>query len=92
MRNELRKSHGVAPAWGNGEYNDWAAEAKSIGNKILEVNPDLLIFVEGVSYALDLRGVKSNHVKLSNPKKLVYSGHVYTFRWSTFFDSTLNMS
>lgn len=81
LRNELRKSHGVPAAWGSGEYNDWAAEAERIGNKILEINPDLLIFVEGVSYALDLTGARSKHVELTNPKKLVYSGHVYTFRY-----------
>ncbi|XP_023330673.1 uncharacterized protein LOC111703052 isoform X2 [Eurytemora carolleeae] len=81
LRNELRKSHGVPAAWGSGEYNDWAAEAERIGNKILEINPDLLIFVEGVSYALDLTGARSKHVELTNPKKLVYSGHVYAFSY-----------
>ena len=34
--------------WGGGGANDWARAAERAGNAVLAVNPDLLIFVEGV--------------------------------------------
>ena len=70
----------MAAAWGNGKFNDWAAEAEIIGNRILEVNPDILIFVEGILSAGNLIGALTKKVELSNPNKLVYSGHIYPFR------------
>ena len=30
------------------QVNDWAAAAEVAGNQILEVNPDMLILVEGI--------------------------------------------
>ena len=51
-----------------------------VGNMILEVNPDMLIFVEGILSAGNLIGALVKKVELTNPKKLVYSGHIYPFR------------
>ncbi|XP_023338666.1 uncharacterized protein LOC111709274 [Eurytemora carolleeae] len=79
LRNELRPANGVLAAWGNGDFNDWAAEAQVIGNRILEINPDILIFVEGILSAGNLIGALTKKVELTNPSKLVYSGHIYPF-------------
>lgn len=42
-----------------GQPNDWTAAATKAGNAVLAINPNLLIFVEGVRY--DPAGPASNH-------------------------------
>ena len=54
MRNELRSG---AQWGGNDPKLDWHAAAERGGNAILEVNPKLLIMVEGPEYSTDLTGV-----------------------------------
>ena len=70
---------------------DWRLAAERGGNAVLASNPDLLILVEGVScygpggitgtsadcnwWGGNLQGAKDFPVRLSNPKKLVYSSH-----------------
>jgi endoglucanase len=72
---------------------DWRLAAERGGNAVLASNPDLLILVEGVScygpggitgtgadcnwWGGNLQGAKDFPVRLSNPKKLVYSSHDY---------------
>jgi endoglucanase len=72
---------------------DWRLAAERGGNAVLSANPDLLIVVEGVScygpggatgtgadcnwWGGNLQGAKDFPVRLSNPKKLVYSPHDY---------------
>lgn len=77
--------HGLA-RWGNGDLaTDWRLAAERAGNAILEVNPDWLIFVEGVEvydgdfywWGGNLQGVREHPVRLSVPNKLVYSPHAY---------------
>lgn len=77
--------HGGA-TWGNGDpSHDWKMAAQKAGNEILQVNPNVLIMVEGVeSYSNDwywwggnLAGVQSSPVTLNIPNKLVYSAHDY---------------
>lgn len=82
--------HGRA-TWGDDNHDtDWRLAAERAGNAILAVNPDWLIFVEGVDKCKDERGVddwywwggnlmgaKQFPVRLSNPEKLVYSAHDY---------------
>merc|ERR1712037_469320 len=46
---------------------------------VLEVNPGLLVVVEGVEYAGNLEGARHHPIVLSRPRQLVYSGHEYTF-------------
>jgi endoglucanase len=76
LRNEPR---GPA-AWGGGNpADDWPAAAQQAGDDVLSVNPNLLIFVEGVNYATDLSGVASLPIRLSRPDQLVYSVHDYGF-------------
>jgi Ca2+-binding RTX toxin-like protein/aryl-phospho-beta-D-glucosidase BglC (GH1 family) len=71
--------------WGGGGLNDWAAAAERAGNAIHQVNPNWLIFVEGVeTYAGEaswwggnLMGVENRPIVLAVAQKLVYSAHEY---------------
>ena len=76
LRNELR----FGATWGGKDPAfDWHAAAQRGGNAILAENPNLLIFVEGIDYALDLSGFARLPVKLKVPDRLVYSAHDYPF-------------
>lgn len=81
--------HGRA-SWGtNDKATDWRLAAERAGNAILAINPNWLIVVEGVERNVpgqklkthwmggNLEGVSKFPVRLSNPKKLVYSPHEY---------------
>ena len=95
LRNELRKAHGHSPTWGDGNAKyDWAAAAQRAGDLVLEVNPGLLVLVEGTEYAGNLEGARTHPIQLSrstNPKSwlfiLVTSGPV---SWSTPDTCTLS--
>jgi len=71
--------------WGGGGPNDWAAAAERAGNAIGEVNPNMLIFVEGVGtyngqnywWGGNLMGVRDRPIDLALDNKLVYSAHDY---------------
>ena len=71
--------------WGGGGPNDWAAAAERAGNAIGAVNPNWLIFVEGVGtyqgqsywWGGNLMGVKDRPIELDVANKLVYSPHDY---------------
>jgi endoglucanase len=70
----------VMAAWGGGDPStDWRAAAQRGGDAVLAVDSTKLVFVEGVSYALDLTGVYSNPAQLSVPNRLVYEAHDYAF-------------
>jgi aryl-phospho-beta-D-glucosidase BglC (GH1 family) len=74
-----------AGTWGGGGANDWAAAAERAGNAIGAVNPNWLIFVEGVGtyqganywWGGNLMGVRDRPIELDVPGKLVYSAHDY---------------
>jgi len=83
---------GLYAQWGSGDpSNDWMLAAEECGNAILEVNPNVLIVVEGVTEYVrpsdgfgtnywdggNLQGVRDHKVKLSDETKLVYSPHEY---------------
>lgn len=79
LRNEPR-----SPAtWGGAASTDWHAAAERGGNAVLAINPNLLVFVEGVSYAGDLSGVATLPVQLSVANQLVYEAHDYGFWYSS---------
>jgi endoglucanase len=72
--------------WGCGESSlDWRLAAQRAGNAILSVNPNWLIFVEGVDcyngdcgwWGGNLEGAASFPVQLVIPNRLVYSAHEY---------------
>ncbi len=80
LRNEPR-----SPAtWGGPASTDWHAAAELGGNAVLGVNPNMLIFVEGVNYAGDLSGVATLPVVLNVPNHVVYEAHDYGFWYSGF--------
>ncbi|MFH8800415.1 cellulase family glycosylhydrolase [Streptomyces sp. NPDC017936] len=72
--------------WGCGDTTrDWRLAAERAGNAVLSVNPDLLVFVEGVQsfngvsgwWGGNLMGVAQYPVRLDVPGRLVYSAHDY---------------
>ena len=71
LRNEVRG------LWGTMPWSKWAAAAENAGNRLLKMNPDWLIVVEGTESANDLSGARKRPVVLDVPDKLVYSAHVY---------------
>jgi endoglucanase len=77
--------HGPA-TWGTGDpATDWRLAAERAGNAILAVNPNLLIFVQGVErvgqdtywWGGNLSRAVDEPVRLSKPEQLVYSPHEY---------------
>jgi aryl-phospho-beta-D-glucosidase BglC (GH1 family) len=72
--------------WGNGNpATDWRLAAERAGNAILQVNPDWLIFVEGIQtyqgqsdwWGGNLTGAASAPVVLDIDHRVVYSPHDY---------------
>lgn len=77
--------------WGNNDpATDWRLAAEKCGNAILEVNPNVLIMVEGIEaytkpdgtetsywWGGNLQGARDYPVRLSDPSKLMYSPHEY---------------
>jgi endoglucanase len=72
--------------WGCGDTaTDWRLAAQRAGNAVLGVNPDLLIFVEGVQtyggvsgwWGGNLMGVDRYPVQLNVANRVVYSAHDY---------------
>jgi len=45
------------PTWGTGLKSDWAGAAERFGNKVLEINPNLLVFIQGM-FILEPRDIK----------------------------------
>ena len=73
-------------SWGSGDPNtDWRLAAQAAGNQILAVNPNALIFVEGIQqyqgdydwWGGNLEGAGQYPVTLSSPNHVVYSAHDY---------------
>ncbi|MGB3656088.1 MAG: glycoside hydrolase family 5 protein [Rivularia sp. (in: cyanobacteria)] len=93
--------HGIA-SWGTDDTStDWRLAVQKAGDKILAVNPDWLIVVEGIEknvpnqqqhgyfWGANLEGVREYPVHLKKPHKLVYSPHEYGgAKVSWFKDST----
>ncbi|MBQ4805192.1 cellulase family glycosylhydrolase [Aquimarina sp. MMG015] len=76
--------------WGTNDAFDWRLAAEKCGNAILEVNPNVLIMVEGIEaytkpdgtetsywWGGNLQGARDYPITLSNPNKLMYSPHEY---------------
>lgn len=89
--------HGRA-TWGTGNFaTDWRLAAERAGNKILSVNPNWLILVEGIEKPMpgdklsthwwggNLEGVRRYPVRLKVPRKLVYSPHEYGGTFQSWF-------
>lgn len=74
LRNEVRDVRGKLL------WNSWAKAAEKASERLFKLNPNWLMFVEGVSSANDLSAVRSRPIHLSIPNRVVYSAHVYS--WS----------
>jgi aryl-phospho-beta-D-glucosidase BglC (GH1 family) len=70
LRNEVRG------LWGTMHWGEWAEAAEKASERLLAMNPEWLMFVEGISSANDLSGVRKRPVQLSVPGRVVYSAHV----------------
>ncbi len=79
---DLRNEPRINATWGGAASTDWHAAAERGGDAVQSVNPSLLIFVEGVNYALDLTGVAALPIQLSVSNRLVYETHDYSFDYS----------
>ena len=77
LRNEIRAANGIPPNWGGGGPSDWFVWSKKGGDAVLSANPNLLIFVDGLSYSNVFTGVRSHWVVLSSPGHVVYAPHAY---------------
>ena len=84
-------------SWGYNPETDWNLAAERVGTAIQNVNPDWLIFVEGIGvdywWGGNLQGVKTHPVRLPIPNKVVYSVHEYIIDlypqpWFTFNTSS----
>ncbi|WP_299834559.1 cellulase family glycosylhydrolase [uncultured Tenacibaculum sp.] len=73
-------------SWGNSNpLTDWNKAAERCGNAILDVNPNVLIIVEGVGefegnsywWGGQLMGARQYPIQLSDQTKLMYSAHEY---------------
>ncbi len=79
--------HGRATWLTGNKQTDWAKAAERIADAIHQINPKLLIFIEGIEnpqgpnvgsfWGGNLSDVKRYKIKLRVPNKLVYSPHVY---------------
>lgn len=78
LRNEPR---GTA-TWGGSSTTDWHAAAQRGGDAVQTVDSNLLIFVEGISYAGDLSGVASLPISLTTSQRVVYEAHDYGYWYS----------
>ena len=79
LRNEVRSGPLGTANWGKKDDFDWHQAAEIAGNHLLSINPNLLIIVEGINYASDLRQARMQPIQLTYPKQLVYSPHVYSW-------------
>lgn len=78
LRNEPRG------LWGTMSWSAWATAVEKASEALLQMQPNWLMFVEGVSSANDCSGAQTRPIKLSVPDRVVYSSHVYQWSgWST---------
>ncbi len=65
LRNEIRNDYNnnLFSTWGSGDFDtDWKLAATNGGNLVLKHNPNMLIFVEGMSYANDMSPIKNSPI------------------------------
>jgi endoglucanase len=71
LRNEVRSP------WGRFTWYTWATAAEKAAGRLLHLQPDWLIIVEGVQSANDVSGARLRPIELTVSNRLVYSAHVY---------------
>lgn len=87
LRNEPRPDDrlGIAARWSHptAPWTDWPRAARRGGDVVLAANPRLLVAVEGLPFASDLRGVARRPIRLAKPHRLIYSAHDYSWTQPT---------
>lgn len=79
LRNEPRG------LWGTMTWRMLAASHEKASEALLQLNPNWLMFIEGVSSANDCSGARHRPIKLSIPDRVVYQSHVYAWSgWGQF--------
>ncbi|KAJ4832362.1 hypothetical protein Tsubulata_002165 [Turnera subulata] len=71
MRNELRGPQG--------NVDDWYRYVPEAAKQIHKANPDVLVFMSGISYATDLSFLKDRPLGFNLDNKLVFETHLYAF-------------
>jgi aryl-phospho-beta-D-glucosidase BglC (GH1 family) len=83
LRNEPRG------LWGTLHWDDWATVAERAAERLLAINPEWLVMVEGISSANDLSEVRARPIRLRAPfpaDRVVYSAHVYSWSgWGSLY-------
>lgn len=96
LRNEVRTSRTgdtilpILPSWGGRDPADWHKAAEELGQKLLAVNPDILIVVEGINWSgtIPLLGsgsrphltpVRDTPIQVPGANKIVYAAHNYSY-------------
>jgi endoglucanase len=87
LRNEVRPDAAVqptvSPGWASGPAEiDWHRAATAAGNAVLAEDRDLLVIVEGLTYAVDLSPAVGAPIELAVRNRLVLSPHTYPWLWT----------
>ena len=89
LRNEIHDQNQKIITWGASDdiNTDWLAASSLAAERLLKIDPDVMIIVGGMCWNLDMRPM----IKLVGPKiakdrkKLIYTAHMYdwSFWWRT---------
>jgi len=88
--------HGIS-SWGGNFSTDWKLAAENCAIAIQEINPNVLIIIEGVEnyngdgywWGGNLIGAQENPIQITHMEKLIYSAHEYgpeVYPQSWFFE------
>jgi len=79
LRNEPRG------LWGSMKWDEWATAAERAGNRLLEMQKNWLIIIEGIHSSNDLSGVRERPIVLNVPDHVIYEAHMYSWSgWGNF--------
>lgn len=81
LRNEVRDDRSFKANWGKGGPFDFHRVSEELGNRLLNINPDLLIIIEGLHFSSNFSYYDHTPVQLIYPNRIVFSPHLYA--WST---------
>ncbi|NRA45705.1 MAG: cellulase family glycosylhydrolase [Oligoflexales bacterium] len=81
LRNEVRDDDPYKANWGKGGPFDFHRVSEELGNRLLGINPDLLIVIEGLHFSTNFSSFDYTPIQLIYPNRVVFSPHIYS--WST---------
>lgn len=78
IRNEIRSTEFETPTWGGGS-TDWAEAASKGSRRVLDANPDMLLFISGLEYSMFLCDVPQRplHMEPGLEGHIIYTTHEY---------------